>query len=136
MKFPIINISHRNPVEEEDLLIYSLTEALIYTDNEKVFKEFYENQFFCDAEGRIFECTKRILPTSGGWRSAFKFLPNTYKVQLVFKATGKTLDKETLRSALLNRAEKVEDSDFVKFYKEYIKKADSWEQLIIGEQLN
>jgi hypothetical protein len=102
MEFPITNISTNKWTKEEDPMLFMLVDQFIYTGNIRLYRDFYFKQKYVDSKGDIYTVVDRVLPTSF-WKSLLRFIPNTYKVELVFKPTAEKMDIETFRNYMIDR---------------------------------
>jgi len=90
-----------------------LDDPYIYTGDSQLYHDFYFRQKYVDAKGDIFVIVDRLLPTSF-WKSVFRFIPKTYKVELVFKPTNEKMDMEVFRTYTIEKIKMtigVPDSD-------------------------
>lgn len=83
MRFPIANVSIKDWNPQEDYYNYILMDPYIYSSSDEFFESFYKNHKFVDSEGNIFKVVDRRIPESW-WRKVFHFIPNFYKVTLLF----------------------------------------------------
>lgn len=129
MRFPIANVSYEwNP--KEDYTHYILMDPYVYTNNEQILNEFYLNQKFVDSEGNIYRIVDKRLPTSW-WRKAFHFLPDVYRVTLLFYKTVDKMDLEQVRSFVHKQVSKKAE-DTTKWLG-HIKKAKTIQEILGGE---
>jgi len=88
---------------------------------------------FCDSHGKIFKITGKKQPKSI-FRKLFFFLPNIYKVELIFEATNEYITLDDLRDFMIERIKTLGYGKFeVKWILE-LQKAKSYEELILGKQ--
>ena len=133
IKFPAINISNPNFSKEEDLTSFLLLDALIYNDAEVYFQEYLKDNLFCDSNGKIYKITSKKHPKSI-LRKVFFFLPNIYKIELIFEATNEYMTLDDLRDFMIERVKSLGYGKFeVKWILE-LRKAKSYEELILGKQ--
>jgi len=131
--FPAINISNPNFSREEDLTSFLLMDAFIYNNAEAYFQEYLNEHFFCDSNGKIFKIIGKKQPKSI-FRKVFFFLPNSYKIELVFEATNEYLTLNDLRDFMIERVKTLGYGNFeVKWILE-LRKANSYQELILGKQ--
>lgn len=129
MKFPLQNISKSN-LRDEDPLNYILFDQFIYTDSEIFHNEYLKNQSFCDCLGDIYTIKNISLPTEW-WRKAFKFLPNVYKVELIFQITGKRIKVDELKDYMIERIREMSRTDrFNIKWINYIRNAKTHKEII------
>ena len=102
MKFPVANVSLREWNPREDILLYVLIDPYIYRNDDKLYREFYYNQKFVDSEGEIYKIIDKRLPSSI-WRSIFRFLPNVFKIELIFITTNEKMGIEEVREFYLHQ---------------------------------
>jgi hypothetical protein len=113
MEFPITNISTTKWTSKEDPMLFMLDDPFIYTGDSQLYHDFYFQQKYVDSKGDVYVIVDRLLPTSF-WKSALRFIPNTYKVELVFKPTNEKIDIETFRTYMIDKVKLsigVPDSD-------------------------
>ncbi len=133
IRFPAINISNPNFNKEEDLTSFLLLDAFIYNDTESYFQEYLNEELFCDSHGKIFKTIGKKQPKSI-FRKLFFFLPNIYKVELIFEATNEYITLDDLRDFMIERIKTLGYGKFeVKWILE-LQKAKSYEELILGKQ--
>ncbi|ADF53365.1 hypothetical protein ZPR_3046 [Zunongwangia profunda SM-A87] len=110
-----------------------LLDAFIYNDTESYFQEYLNEELFCDSHGKIFKITGKKQPKSI-FRKLFFFLPNIYKVELIFEATNEYITLDDLRDFMIERIKTLGYGKFeVKWILE-LQKAKSYEELILGKQ--
>ena len=133
IKFPAINISNPNFSKEEDLTSFLLLDAFIYSDTETYFKEYLKDNLFCDSNGKIFKITGKKEPRYL-FKKVFFFLPNIYKIELIFEATIEYMTLDDLRDFMIERVKTLGYGKFeVKCILE-LRKAKTYEELILGKQ--
>ena len=133
IKFPAINISNPNFSKEEDLTSFLLLDAFIYSDTETYFKEYLKDNLFCDSNGKIFKITGKKEPRYL-FKKVFFFLPNIYKIELIFEATNEYMTLDDLRDFMIERVKTLGYGKFeVKWILE-LRKAKTYEELILGKQ--
>ena len=133
IKFPAINISNPNFSKEEDLTSFLLLDAFIYNDAEIYFQEYLKDNLFCDSDGKIFKIIGKKHPKSI-FKKVFFFLPNIYKIELIFEATNEFMNLDDLRDFMIERVKTLGYGKFeVKWILE-LRKAKSYEELIRGKQ--
>jgi len=128
MIFPAINISTTKWIED-DLMEYVIYDNFIYTNEESLFYKFYENQFFCDGNGKIFKAVRKS-ETIKTWRKWLRFIPNIWKIEIIYENTNKELSIEQLRNFLLTRVSDLNQNEFIKEWKIDIKNAKTYMELI------
>ncbi|UAB86302.1 hypothetical protein INR75_10020 [Zunongwangia sp. SCSIO 43204] len=133
IQFPVINISNPNFSKEEDLTSFLLMDGFIYNNTEVYFQEYLKDNLFCDCDGKIFKITGKRHSKSI-FRKVFFFLPNIYKIELIFEATNEYLTLDDLRDFMIERVKSLGYGKFeVKWILE-LRKAKSYEELILGKQ--
>lgn len=131
MRFPIANISQEwNP--QEDYLHYILMDPYIYNGSDQFFKDLYLNNKFVDSEGKIYQVVDKRLPTSW-WRKAFHFLPDIYKVTLLFIKTEEKMDIEAVREFVSNQIVKIKKAEGTNKWLGQIKKAKTIQEILGGK---
>ena len=131
MKFPLLNISEPS-WNDEDVIEFILFDEFIYTNNETTFTRYLKDKLFCDCRGDIF-IVKDKVPPIAWWRKAFKFLPNTYKVKLIFQKTGEKISVTELKNYMIERVNGLSEDEFRSEWINYLKQAKSHEELIDGQ---
>lgn len=132
MRFPIANISIKEWNPLEDYVHYILMDPFIYNNNEDFFKTFYLNQKFVDSEGNIFKVVDKRLPTSW-WRKTFHFLPDVYKITLVFVKTGEKMGIEDVRQFIIKQVTRTRKADNTSEWLAQIKRAKTIQEILGGE---
>lgn len=112
MKFPVANVSLREWNPREDILLYVLIDPYIYRNDDKLYREFYYNQKFVDSEGEIYKIIDKRLPSSI-WRSIFRFLPNVFKIELIFITTNEKMGIEEVREFYLHQINNLPKEDYI-----------------------
>lgn len=133
MKFPIANITIENWNPNEDYLLYILMDPFIYKDDEKLFRDYFFNYKFVDSNGDIYRLVDRRLPTSL-WRRTLKFLPNIFKIELIFTKTNERMDIEAVRNFIIRQVGKLSEKDLAKDWIKLIKNAKTISEILGGEQ--
>ena len=133
IKFPAINISNPNFSKEEDLTSFLLLDAFIYSDTETYFKEYLKDNLFCDSNGKIFKITGKKEPRSL-FKKVFFFLPNIYKIELIFEATNEYMILDDLRDFMIERVKTLGYGKFEVKWILALRKAKTYEELILGKQ--
>lgn len=131
MKFPLLNISETN-WNDEDTIEYILFDEFIYTDKETIYERYLKNKLFCDCNGEIFIVKDKIPPVAW-WRKTFRFLPNTYKVKLIFEKTEKKISVDELKNYMIERVNELSEDEFRSKWINYLKQAKSHKELIDGQ---
>ena len=131
MKFPVINISEKKWNKDSGVLDYILFDKFIYTDKDNIFFELYQGKSFCDGDGIVYRAIKKEDKTKI-WRQWFKFIPNVWRKEIIFKKTGEILTVEDLRQYLLNRISDLPKTDFREEWITDIKNAKNQSELING----
>ena len=133
MNFPLINISEPTWNDDKlDIVALIVFDPYAYTERPSFYDRYMVGKSFCDCNGEIFIYKKRILPESW-WRKTFKFLPNVYKVKLIFESTGKTISVDELRNYLIERIAGLPESQFNKKWIDDLKAANTHEDIICCE---
>lgn len=83
-------------------MLFMLDDPFIYTGDNQLYQDFYFEQKYVDSKGNVYVIVDRILPTSF-WKQVLRFIPNTYKVELVFKPTNEKIDIETFRTYMIDK---------------------------------
>ena len=133
IKFPAINISNPNFSKEEDLTSFLLLDAFIYSDTETYFKEYLKDNLFCDSKGKIFKITGKKEPRYL-FKKVFFFLPNIYKIELIFEATNEYMTLDDLRDFMIERVKTLGYGKFEVKWILALRKAKTYEELILGKQ--
>ncbi len=131
MKFPIANISIKNWNPEEDVLLYILLNKYIYRDDNQLYQSFFYNKEFVDSNGDIYLLVDQKKSTSL-LRKIFKFLPNVFKIELIFKKTKNKMDIENVREFILRQIGKMpKDANHANWI-EQIKNAKKIQEILDG----
>jgi hypothetical protein len=131
MKFPIANISIKNWNPEEDILLYILLNKYIYRDDNQLYQSFFYNKEFVDSNGDIYLLVDQKKSTSL-LRKIFKFLPNVFKIELIFKKTKNKMDIENVREFIQRQIGKMpKDANHVNWI-EQIKNAKKIQEILDG----
>lgn len=131
MKFPVANVSLREWNPREDILLYVLIDPYIYRNDDKLYREFYYNQKFVDSEGEIYKIIDKRLPSSI-WRSIFRFLPNVFKIELIFITTNEKMGIEEVREFYLHQINNLPKEDYINEWINQIKDAKSIKEILGG----
>jgi len=131
MKFPAANISIKNWNPKEDYLVYIILNEFIYNDNQKLYQDYYHNMDFVDSNGDIYKLIEK-RPPSSLWRNVFKFLPNTYKIELRFRKTPDNMDIEEIREFVLKQISRLPKEEYIEEWKNEIRNANTISS-ILGE---
>lgn len=132
MKFPVANISIDNWDSNEDYLLYVLMDPFIYRDDEKLYRDYFFNYKFVDSNGDIYRLVDRKLPTSL-WMRVFKFIPNVFKIELIFTKTNERMDIELVRNFIIKQIGKLSDQDSASDWIKQIKNAKTITEILGGE---
>ena len=97
MKFPMINITE-DSWSNKHVLDNMLFEPWIYNDNNANFEKHFKGALFCDCRGEVY----RVIDKrgEGGWKKWFGFLPNFYRVHLVFEKVDQPIELNTVKELL------------------------------------
>lgn len=131
MRFPIANISIRDWNPQEDFEHYILMDPYIYTKNEDFFRSFYKDHEFVDSEGNIFKVVDKRPPRSC-WRRLFHFLPDVFRISLVFIKTGEKMEMEEIREFVLKQISRVKRGDNLSGWMEHVRKAGTIHEILGG----
>lgn len=110
IEFPIARINSKSWLDHEDLM--PLFDGYIYTSSDQVYYDYIHEKEFTDCKGDIYRVTGRIFPTSF-WRRFFWFVPNVYKVKLIFRKTGRIIELEDFKKDLIAGIRRFDTSDTV-----------------------
>lgn len=127
IEFPVVNIDFKNwPELEESNFLF---DEFIYTDDEGVFKIFYKNQLYVDSKGKIYKLIGKQRPREL-WRRVLRFLPNAFKVVLLFEPTNKTLSINEFKQLMLKGIDNYGSDEFTKAWKLFIQNSHSINQMM------
>lgn len=129
MKFPVANISIKNWNPKEDFLLYILMDKYIYRDNSQLYKTYFYNKEFVDSNGNIYKIVDQKKPTSL-WRKIFKFLPNVFKIELIFKKTESKMDVENVKQFILRQIKNLPKDETNNSWIEKIKKSKTIQEIL------
>ena|GEM_PF-1640532 len=127
IKFPIINIAveNWNDLEDANCLFAEFT----YTDNNKLFNKFFHNQEFVDCTGKTFKIIGKELPKSS-WRHVFKFLPNVFKVKLIFEKRDKVFELNEFKRLIATGIAQYEENELTFNWLKRVKENNSIESIL------
>ena len=130
MKFPILNISLKNWNNEDlDYSLILLENDVIYTTDEYIYSNYLLNNKYIDSEGKIYRIIGKELPAS--WKKMFRFIPNFYKIKLIFEKTDDSLSVEDVKNYIRNNINKFNYiEDFEKEWLKIIENATTYEQVL------
>ncbi|MEQ9439201.1 MAG: hypothetical protein RIG62_09135 [Cyclobacteriaceae bacterium] len=135
MQFPMLNITDTQWRAEYDVSIYVLFDEFIYTDDDKLFSTYFQDKFFCDTHGQIYRVIGK-RPPQQIWRRVFSFLPNVYKVTLLFKDTGEKMPLESVRHFMLTQMQNLRhqsDDESLPDWITQVEKAKPFQGILHGE---
>ena len=127
IQFPAVNINFKNWPELEDTNF--LFDEFIYTKNIDIFKTYFENQYYADSRGKVFRLIAKKPPYEL-WRRLLRFLPNVFKVTLIFEPTDKTLSLNEFKHMLIGGINTYEQDEFTEAWKLNIENSDSIEKIM------
>lgn len=128
MAFPIVNVSMS--IEEWADYENIWYDKYLYTREDSVFNEYCKEMLFCDCHGFIYKAVGKAEPEA--WRNWFWFLPNVWKVEVIFEPTGKQMSIEELREFLLVRVSVLEKTDLIDRWITLLHQAVTHRELIDG----
>ena len=132
IQFPALNIDTQNAqkLAETGLLF----DQFIYTDSPTIFDTYYAQQKYVDSKGDIYQLIAK-QPTTVWWRRLLRFLPNTYKVTLLFQATGDRLTLDETKAKVLEVVQQLTQDDQARTqWIADIRTANSIEALLVIQQ--
>lgn len=131
MRFPIANVSIRDWNPQENYDHYILMDPYIYNKRDDFFRSFYKDHKFVDSEGNIFKVVDKRLPRSW-WRRLFHFLPDVFRISLVFIKTGERMEMEDIREFVLKQISKVKHGDNLSGWITHVKNARTINEILGG----
>lgn len=129
--FPLINLSSDQWIED-DLMLFVLYDEYIYNDSSLLFTQFFKDQYYCDCQGQVFKLIAKKKPDEW-WRNAFRFLPNVFRVTLVFEATAKTVSVDELANHVRRKIAPFKFDDFKDKWLEVLNTATTHAEILLWE---
>lgn len=114
MKFPLLSISTPQWTNFDSYYECLLMDPYVYSRDEQVFSDYWYSQKFCDCEGNVYRVVDKVPPEEK-WRRIFSFLPNAYRMKMIFEMQDERWEIERLRKFLLDRLEEYEKFQEVDF---------------------
>jgi len=126
ISFPAIDISIDN-WNSEDINEVLLFDEFFYNKSNKVFDIYCMNHIIVDSKG----CMFRIVGVEKlkSWQNYFPFF---IKRKMFFDDCKEKKTLEDLRSIILNKIDQIEDNDFKLQWKNNVKNAKNYSDLILG----
>lgn len=133
IEFPILRINSKSWKDQEDLM--PLFDGYIYTSSDQVYYDYVHEKEFTDCKGDIYKVTGRVFPVSF-WRRLFRFLPNVYKVKLIFIETGRKIELADFKTDLIAGIKRFDTTDTVETSDQWIsqiQESKSIKEILMGE---
>lgn len=130
IQFPLLNISEKRWTAD------SWYESFVWDDyicSDTYFDIYLRGKLFCDCSGKVYQISHQILPTAW-WRKVFRFLPNVYKIELVFKEVPQSISLAELKEYVLVRIGDLPADETRAEWKRKVVAARTFEEVISGDK--